>query len=135
MRSSRALERITKHREPPDVGDDDPLRHVFLGGTPEQQAHQRALFEQRQKLWQTWWSEHWQEFVTPEELRSVELPKRDEDLVEMAGVARYGVLFPTGRTVRLGPVRMLRLTQSVYWNGEIASRLRHRPGFRDSTRE
>ena len=67
------------------------MRHVFLGGTPEQQAQQRALFEERRQRWEAWWSEHWQEFVTPEELRSVELPKRDEDLVEMAGVARYGV--------------------------------------------
>ena len=113
-----ALERITRHREPPDVGENDPLRHVFLGGTPAQQAQQRALFEQRQKQWQAWWSEHWQEFVTQEELHSVELPKRREDLVEMAGVARYGVLFPTGSQVRLGPVRMLRLTQSVYRNGK-----------------
>ncbi len=78
------------------MGDRDPLRHVFLGGTPEEQAQQRALFAERQKLWQAWWSKHWQEFVTQEELQSVELPKRDEDLVEMAGVARYGVLFPTG---------------------------------------
>ena len=89
----------------------------FCGGTPEQQAQQRALFVQRQKLWEAWWSEHWREFVTQEELQSVELPKRDKDLVEMAGVARYGVLFPTGPQVRLGPVRMLRLTHSVYWNG------------------
>ncbi len=112
-----ALERMTKHREPLDVGDNDPLRHVFLGGTPQQQAQQRALFEQRQNRWQAWWSGHRQEFVTPEELQSVELPKRDKDLVEIAGVARYGVLFPTGAHLRLGPVRMLRLTQSVYWNG------------------
>jgi hypothetical protein len=113
-----AIERITKHCEPPDSGENDPLRHVFLGGTPEQQAQQRALFLQRQQRWQAWWSEHRQEFVTEEELQSVELPKRDEDLVEMAGVARYGVLFPTGAHVRLGPVRMLRLTRSVYWNGK-----------------
>ncbi len=113
-----ALERITKHREPPDVGGIDPLRHVFLGGTPEEQAQQRAGFAQRQKLWQAWWSKDRQEFVTQEELQSVELPKRDQDLVGMAGIARYGALFPTGAQVRLGPVRMLRLTQSVYWNGK-----------------
>jgi hypothetical protein len=113
-----ALERITKHREPPDVADNDLLRHVFLEGTPAQQAQQRALFEQRQNLWQAWWSEHWQEFVTQEELHSVELAKRHEDLVEMAGVARSGALFPTGASVRLGPIRMLRLTQSAYWNGK-----------------
>jgi hypothetical protein len=113
-----ALERITKHREPPDVGEHDPLRHVFLGGTPDQQAQQQALFEQRQKRWQAWWSAHWREFVTQEELHSVELPKRERDLVELAGVARYGALFPTGARVRLGPVRRLRLTQSIYANGK-----------------
>jgi hypothetical protein len=113
-----ALERITRHREPPDVGERDPLRHVFLGEIPEQQAQQRALFEQRRKRWESWWAGHWQEFVTPEELRSVELPKRDEDLVEMAGVARYGIMFPTGPQVRLGPVHMLRLTSSAYWDGK-----------------
>jgi RNA polymerase sigma factor (sigma-70 family) len=113
-----ALERITNHREPPDVGGDDPLRQVFLRATPDGQATPQAKFDERQKLWQEWWSRHWQEFVTQEELRSVELPKRDDDLVEKDGAARYGVLFPTGPAVRLGPVRMLRLTESVYANGK-----------------
>ncbi len=113
-----ALERITKHREPPDLKGDDPLAFVSLRvGTPEQQAQKRALFEERQKRWEAWWSEHWREFITQEELQSVELPTQLADLVEMAGVARYGVLFPTGPQVRLGPVRVLRLTSSVYRNG------------------
>jgi hypothetical protein len=113
-----AIERILKHREPPDVGDQDPLRHVFLGGTAQEQAQQRGMFVQRQKLWQAWWSEHWKEFVTKEELQSVELPRRDKDLVEIAGIARFGALFPTGAEVRLGPVRMLRLTTAAYRNGK-----------------
>jgi RNA polymerase sigma factor (sigma-70 family) len=112
-----ALERITNHREPTDVGDRDPLRHVMLGGTPDHQAKERAMFDERQKLWQDWWSKHAQEFVTQDELKSVELPKRDDDLVEKDGAARYGVLFPTGPAIRLGPVRMLRLVNSVYMNG------------------
>jgi hypothetical protein len=113
-----ALERITKHREPPDLKEDDPLAFVSQRvGTHEQQAQKRALFEERQKRWQAWWSEHWREFVTQEELQSVELPTHVADLVEMAGVARYGVLFPTGPQVRLSPVRMLRLNSSVYRNG------------------
>ncbi len=111
-----ALERITKHGEFSDSAGND-VRHIFLGGTPEEQARQRASFEQCRKRWETWWSEHWREFATEEELRSVELPKRDQDLVELAGAARYGVLFPTGPQVRLGPVRMLRLTTSEYANG------------------
>ncbi len=113
-----ALERLTNHSEPPGVGDRDPLRHVFLGGTPDEQAQQRASFAERQKLWQVWWSKNWQEFVTQEELQSVDLPKRDGDLIERAGLARYGAIFPTGPAVRLGPVRRLRLTESVYWNGK-----------------
>lgn len=112
-----ALEKITRHREPRGVGDNDPLRHVMLGGTPEQQARQRAEYEDRRKLWQDWWSAHWQEFVTRAELKSVERPKSSEDLVEKAGVARYGALFPTGPDVRLGPVRRLRLTSLQYANG------------------
>jgi hypothetical protein len=111
-----ALERITGHREPPEVGDNDPLRHVFLGGDPEEQARRRAQFEERRKRWESWWSEHRGEFVSPEELRTVELPRRGEDLVERAGLDRYGPLFPTGPGVRLGPVRMLRLTTSEYAN-------------------
>jgi hypothetical protein len=112
------LERITGHREPPVVGDADPLQGVFLGGDLQQQDQQRALFQKRQKLWQDWWSAHWREFLTQEELQSVEVPKRSGDLVEDAGLARYGPLFPTGPHVRLGPVRMLRLSQSGYVNGK-----------------
>jgi hypothetical protein len=113
-----ALEGITKHREPANVADKDPLRHVLLRGTPVQQAQQRALYEQRQKLWHSWCLEHWRDFVNQDELQTVELPKRSEDLVEMAGVARDGPLFPTGASVRLGPIRMLRLTELGYWNGK-----------------
>jgi RNA polymerase sigma factor (sigma-70 family) len=111
-----ALERITKHSEPLDAAGNG-IRHIFLGGTPEQQAQQRASFEHCRKRWEAWWSEHWREFATEEELRSVELPKRDQDLVALTGAARYGVLFPTGPQVRLGPVRMLRLATSEYANG------------------
>jgi hypothetical protein len=113
-----ALKRITRHREPANGGDNDPLCHVFLRGTPDEQAKQRAMFEERQKLWQAWWSEHSKDFVTREEMQSVDLPKRVEDVVEKAGLARYGPLFPTGAQVRLGLVKMLRLTQAVYWNGK-----------------
>jgi hypothetical protein len=60
----------------------------------------------------------WREFATREELQSAELPKRDVDLVARDGLARDGPPFPTGANVRLGPVRMLRLTRSSYWNGK-----------------
>ena len=112
-----ALERITNHREPDDQANDG-LRGFFLGGTTEQQAQKRQLFEKRKEQWQKWWSNHWQEFVTKEELQSVESSQRDVDVVEAAAVAKYGPLFPTGSQIQLGPVHMLRLDSSAYWNGK-----------------
>jgi hypothetical protein len=102
-----ALEKITGHRQP-RAGRDE-LRHLFLGGSPEKQAASEWLFHRRMEHWQTWWSEHWQDFVTKEELESVELPRRGEDPVAQAGLARFGPLFPTGGRVRLGPVREVEL--------------------------
>jgi hypothetical protein len=112
-----ALERITKHGEFFDWAGND-VRHIFLAGTLEQQARKRASFEQCRQRWEAWWSEHWPEFATLDELRSVELPQRDTDLAERDGVGRYGALFPTGPGVRLGPVHMVRLTTSEYANGK-----------------
>ena len=89
----------------------------FWADRPTSKPNSAALFAEGQKLWQVWWSKHWQEFVTREELQSVELPVRQHDVIEMAGLARYGPLFPTGPHVRLGPVRLLRLTESAYFNG------------------
>jgi hypothetical protein len=111
-----ALERITRHGEFSDATGKD-VRRISLGGTPEEESRQRASFEQCRTRWEVWWSEHWREFSTAEELRAVELPKRDQDLVGMAGMARYGALFPTGPQVRLGSVHMLRLTTLEYANG------------------
>ncbi|QEH34565.1 ECF RNA polymerase sigma factor SigE [Aquisphaera giovannonii] len=108
-----ALERITGHAEFLDSTGKD-VRDIFLDGTPEQQASQRTSFDQCRQRWEAWWMAHRGEFVTPEELRSVELPGRKEDLVEIAGLHRYGPLFPTGPDVRLGPVRMLRLSPVEY---------------------
>ncbi|QEH32126.1 ECF RNA polymerase sigma factor SigE [Aquisphaera giovannonii] len=112
-----ALKRITGHDEFSDSAGND-VRHIFLGDAPDEQAGQRASFDQCRQRWESWWSAHWREFATPEELQSVERPGRDEDLVEAAGVARYGPLFPTGKGVRLGPVRMLRLATSEYANAK-----------------
>jgi beta-lactamase regulating signal transducer with metallopeptidase domain len=113
-----ALERITGHREPPNEDGRDPLRGVFLGGTPEQQADQRRMFKERKQHWEEWWGEHWDEFVTEEELQSVELPQSDDDPVEAAGLARFGPLFPTGPNVRLRPVQEVHLDYSGYRDGK-----------------
>jgi len=111
------LSKITGHHEPPE-GQRDRLRHVFLGGSEEQQAAKRRQFEERMEHWQRWWSDHWEEFVSQEELLSIETAKRDRDFVEEAGLARFGPLFPTGDTVRLGPIREVQLEPSIYWNAK-----------------
>jgi len=112
-----ALSKITGHHEPPE-GQRDGLRHVFLGGTDEQQAAKRRMFRDRMEHWEQWWTEHREEFVSPADVLSVETAKRDRDLVHEAGVARFGPLFPTGADVRLGPVHEVQLEPSTYWNAK-----------------
>lgn len=112
-----ALSRITGHHEPPE-GQRDKLRHVFLGGTEEQQAAKRRMFRERKEHWERWWAEHREEFVSQEELLPVETAKPDRDLVHEAGVARFGPLFPTGADERLGPIREVQLEPSNYWDAK-----------------
>ncbi|WP_422931823.1 sigma-70 family RNA polymerase sigma factor [Singulisphaera sp. PoT] len=110
-----ALESITRHADYRDKAGND-VRFIQLEGSPEQQTRAKVSFEQCQERWRTWWAGHFREFTTQEELQAVEPPKREEDLVEKAGIARYGPLFPTGPGVRLGPVRTLRLSPMPYAN-------------------
>ncbi len=112
-----ALSKITGHHEPPE-GQRDKLRHVFLGGTEEQQATKRRMFAERMEHWERWWADHLDEFVSQQELLSVETAKRDKDLVHEAGMARFGPLFPIGAEVRLGPIREVQLEPSIYWNAK-----------------
>jgi len=104
-----SLERLTKHREPPPNVTGPNLLEVFLEGTDAEQARQRALYEERRRMWDAWWSEHWQDYLAAEELKSVELPKRDVDVVEAATVRRFERLFPTGPHVQLGLIQELSL--------------------------
>ena len=60
---------------------------------------------------------HWQEFVTEEQLASVQVTSH-EDLVDKAGVAKFGTLFPTGKNVRLSPVKEILLSSHDYWDLE-----------------
>ncbi|MBX3439136.1 MAG: hypothetical protein KF861_16725 [Planctomycetaceae bacterium] len=112
-----AIQRIIGHREPP-AGNEDPLRHITLKGDDRHQAWQRSQFSERQAHWKDWWADHWQEFVTQDELDSVAVPVRDVDLVEAAGVARFGPLFPTGADVRLGPVIDVDLPSGDCWDAK-----------------
>ncbi len=112
-----ALSKITGHHEPPE-GERDKLRHVFRGGTEEQRAAKRRTFRERMEHWEQWWAEHREDFVSQEELLSVEIGKRDRDLVHEAGLARFGPLFPTGDSVRLGPIREVQLEPSSYWDAK-----------------
>jgi len=110
-----ALSEITGHNEPSN--GDDPLRHIFAHGEVDEQAGSRGLFAERNRHWESWWSQHWQDCVTEEVLQSAQLPPRDRDLVEEAGLARFGPLFPTGADVKLGPVIDVELTNGWLLNG------------------
>ena len=112
-----ALTKITGHHEPPE-GQRDKLRHVFWGGSEEQQAEKRRMFAERMEHWRQWWSEHQEEFVSKEELLPVQTARPEGDLVQEAGLARFGPLFPTGDTVRLGAVREVRLEPTAFWNAK-----------------
>lgn len=84
---SAALFKLTKHQEP--------------GGLPG---------------WTKWWAAHSSEILSETEPRSVQLPGRDRDLVEEAGTAWFGPLFPTGKHINLGPVHEVELQFDGYVN-------------------
>ncbi|MHC4647496.1 MAG: M56 family metallopeptidase [Planctomycetota bacterium] len=106
-----ALEKITGHSEghehyhAHDSNDKKISAHVYET-TPEIVARQKDYRQAAAERWQAWWDEHWSEFVSEEEIIP---PAADgqEDLVEGAGVARFGVPFPSGKGVKLGPVTEL----------------------------
>lgn len=112
------LETLTGHREPPGDGQRDDLRHVFLRGSDAEQAAQRQRFEERTHAWQDWWGKNWRQFVTRQQLETVVITPRDDDLVTRDGLARFGPLFPTGPGVRLGPVHEVVLESGRFWDGK-----------------
>lgn len=60
--------------------------------------------------WQTWWNKNWASVVTQEQLDSLKPAQRiDGDLVQAAGEARFGPLFPVGPSVVVGPVHEVTL--------------------------
>jgi hypothetical protein len=65
--------------------------------------------------WQEWWSTHKNDF--PEtDLHTRHPAPGDRDLIDEAGVARFGPLFPSGKNVELGPVHEVELPFDGYVN-------------------
>jgi beta-lactamase regulating signal transducer with metallopeptidase domain len=102
--------------------------HYFAYGRPINEiatalvklAHRDELADFRgpdlQGNWTQWWAAHRDEFATENELQSVQLAPRERDLVEEAGIARFGPLFFTGIDVVLGPVHEVELQFDGYLN-------------------
>jgi hypothetical protein len=67
----------------------------------------------RQRYWQDWWDAHSNEFPAEKELQPA---PGDRDLIEEAGIARFGPLFPTGKDIELGPVHEVELQFDGYVN-------------------
>lgn len=112
-----ALQTLAGHVEPPGGAEQDQLRHIFLRGTEAEQTEQRRQFQARQEAWQKWWSENWRLFVTEDERDPPKFAPR-KDLVERAGIDKFGPLFPTGPDVRLGPVQDVKLQSANFWDGK-----------------
>ncbi|HUE16754.1 MAG TPA: M56 family metallopeptidase, partial [Planctomycetaceae bacterium] len=66
--------------------------------------------------WIQWWNAHLGEFAAEEALPSAPAAAGNRDLVEVAGIARFGPLFPTGKEVILGPVHEVELQFDGYLN-------------------
>ena len=99
-------------------GDNDPLRHVLRDGTPDQQIKQLAMFVERQQPGKAWWSKHWQEFATR---RGIAIGRAAEARCRPRCQGRAcskRAAISHRASVRLGLVRMLRLTRTDYWNGK-----------------
>ncbi len=93
-----ALERITLHKEPHPQTIDATSRK------PQDVAAARQRHEALSKQWQAWWDRHHGEFVTDDELASLKAHLHDKKMVESAGIAALGPLFPTGAPYHLGPI-------------------------------
>ena len=59
---------------------EEQLVHVFLQGTPRQQALQRQLYQRCAKRWADWWELHWKEFVVDERDARIDLASLDSEI-------------------------------------------------------
>lgn len=74
--------------------------------------------DDRRERWLAWWKIHQREYPEDAELKAVARRPKQPDLVEAAGLAKYGPLFPTGADWRLGPVREVTLESIGYLNAK-----------------
>jgi hypothetical protein len=87
-----------------------------LTGTPI--PHPGKGNDDRRERWLAWWEKHKKEFADDDALKAVARRPRDVDVVEEAGLAKFGPLFPTGPNWRLGPVREVTLDLEQFANGK-----------------
>jgi hypothetical protein len=70
----------------------------------------------RKQGWKEWWAQHGSEFAPGRDRLPAPSAGQGRDLVEEAGIARFGPLFPTGKSVELGPVHEVELQFDGYVN-------------------
>ncbi len=94
-----ALERITGHSEGKDYlaepADD----------SPSEMARIRKLREQAADRWQTWWQDNRPRFAMSPQAQASE----QGDVVGDAGRVKFGAMFPTGASVKLGTIQEMLL--------------------------
>jgi RNA polymerase sigma factor (sigma-70 family) len=89
--TGRALDRLTNHSE---------------GAIPRYGQANKPFADR----WQKWWDQNWKQLVTQEQLDSLKLAAQyGGDMVDVAGVARFGPLFPQGPGAALGPLHEVTL--------------------------
>ena len=93
------LRKITGHSE----GD--------MNAKTNSRADQAAATKAQQEIaerWKGWWATNRQKYVSDVDLAGIEdRPSVQGDLVEAAGLAKFGPIFAAGQDVRLGPVHDL----------------------------
>ena len=87
-------------------------------GNVRSYADKLVQFLERQLQWEHWWSRNRRRFVTEAELDSLRPPSEDHDLIQQAGIARFGSRFPAGPSIELGPVREFELVSTIFKDAE-----------------
>ena len=110
-----ALKHLTHHQWPEGK---DELRSMAYESQEQRAEHSKAYAE-RQEHWQSWWTEHGEEFLSAADLEKFGEPRSVQDLapgeldeIDRAGIARFGALFPTGENGELSEV----FETELFWN-------------------
>ncbi len=61
--------------------DDSELFGLSRSDDPHRQSLQRRLFMRQARRWQTWWEEHWRDFVSDAAYQKVNFPAQDEPII------------------------------------------------------